>query len=228
MGIYPIFSVEDWQAACDDIREHSNTWSEQYGATVVNNTNFLVESYLDGEEYAIDAYFNEQGETIILDILKHDFAGTEDVSDRLYYTSKVVVEDTMQAMKDFLIKSNELLDFKNFPVHVEVRVDEAGVVTPIEFNPMRLRDCAPQICLTLHMASKPMKCIYVTNSQIGMMYWPTRPASVIAWLCFPLMVRRFPIHIHLITKQFSESFPKVLACRQLNAKAIQHVWCVVH
>lgn len=130
LGIYPIFSAEDWQAACNDIREHSNTWSEQYGATVVNNTNFLVESYLDGEEYAIDAYFNEQGETIILDILKHDFAGTEDVSDRLYYTSKVVVEDTMQAMKDFLIKSNELLGFKNFPVHVEVRVDEAGVVTP--------------------------------------------------------------------------------------------------
>ena len=122
---------------------------------MVNNTNFLVESYLDGEEYAIDAYFNEQGETIILDILKHDFAGTEDVSDRLYYTSKVVVEDTMQAMKDFLIKSNELLGFKNFPVHVEVRVDEAG---------------APRICLTLHMASKPMKCIYATNSQIGMMY----------------------------------------------------------
>lgn len=137
LGIYPIFTVEDWHAACNDIKEHSSSWSEQYGSTVVNNTNFLVESYLDGEEYAIDAYFNEKGEAVILDILKHDFAGSEDVSDRLYYTSKAVVEQQMQPMQDFLTNSNRLLGFKNFPVHVEVRIGEDGVVNPIEFNPMR-------------------------------------------------------------------------------------------
>lgn len=137
LGIYPIFSAADWQAACEDIKAHSGSWSEQYGSTVVNDSKFLIESYLDGEEYAIDAYFDEQGETVILDILKHDFAGTEDVSDRLYYTSKTIIEQTMNVMRDFLVKSNELMGFKNFPVHVEVRMDKDGVVNPIEFNPMR-------------------------------------------------------------------------------------------
>ena len=218
MGIYPIFSVEDWQAACDDIREHSNTWSEQYGATVVNNTNFLVESYLDGEEYAIDAYFNEQGETIILDILKHDFAGTEDVSDRLYYTSKVVVEDTMQAMKDFLIKSNELLDFKNFPVHVEVRVDEAGVVTPIEFNPMRFAGLCTTDLSYFAYGFKTYE-MYLRNEQPN---WDDVLADKAGKRYSMVMLSTdgtaLPDTYSFDYEAVQRKFFKVLACRQLNAK----------
>lgn len=103
----------------------------------MNNTNFLIESYLQGEEYAIDAYFNDQGKTVILNILKHDFAGTEDVSDRLYYTSKQIIQKNLGRMQLFLEQCNELFGLKNFPVHVEVRIDETGVIIPIEFNPLR-------------------------------------------------------------------------------------------
>ena len=137
LGIYAIFSAEDWENALHDIRTHSSSWTAQYGETVINDTSFLVESYLDGEEYAIDAYFNEVGETVILDILKHDFADSEDVSDRLYYTSKKVIENNLSCMQTFLEQCNDLLKLKNFPVHVEVRVDEAGQIVPIEFNPLR-------------------------------------------------------------------------------------------
>ena len=137
LGIYPIFSVEDWDAALLDIQAHSTDWSTNYGSTVVNNTKFLVESYLEGEEYAIDAYFNEQGETVILNILKHDFAGSDDVSDRLYYTSKQVIQENLGRMQSFLEQCNEIFGLKNFPVHVEVRVDDAGMIIPIEFNPLR-------------------------------------------------------------------------------------------
>ena len=218
LGIYPIFSAEDWQAACNDIREHSNTWSEQYGATVVNNTNFLVESYLDGEEYAIDAYFNEQGETIILDILKHDFAGTEDVSDRLYYTSKVVVEDTMQAMKDFLIKSNELLGFKNFPVHVEVRVDEAGVVTPIEFNPMRFAGLCTTDLSYFAYGFKTYE-MYLRNEQPN---WDDVLADKAGKRYSMVMLSTdgtaLPDTYSFDYEAVQQKFSKVLACRKLNAK----------
>lgn len=137
LGIYPIFTAEDWSSALKDIAQHSNTWSGQYGAAVVNNTNFLIESYLDGEEYAVDAYFDEQGEAVVLNIFKHDFAGSEDVSDRLYYTSAEIIKSLMQPITNFLAKSNEIFGFKNFPVHVEVRIEPDGVVNPIEFNPLR-------------------------------------------------------------------------------------------
>ena len=137
LGIYPIFTAEDWSSALKDIAQHSNTWSNQYGAAVVNNTSFLIESYLDGEEYAVDAYFDEQGKAVVLNIFKHDFAGSEDVSDRLYYTSAEIIKSLMQPISNFLVKSNEIFGFKNFPVHVEVRIGSDGIVNPIEFNPLR-------------------------------------------------------------------------------------------
>lgn len=137
LGIYPIFTTEDWQAACEDIQKHSSTWSDQYGSAVVNNTQFLVETYLDGEEYAVDAYFDDKGEAVVLNISKHDFAGSDDVLDRLYYTSSSVVNAVLEPITEFLAKSNEIFAFRNFPVHVEVRIGKDGVVNPIEFNPLR-------------------------------------------------------------------------------------------
>lgn len=218
LGIYPIFSVEDWNAACADIRSHSSSWSNQYGTTVVNNSKFLVESYLNGEEYAIDAYFNEQGETVILDILKHDFAGTEDVSDRLYYTSKAVVEETMQAMKDFLIQSNKLLGFKNFPVHVEVRVGEDGVVYSIEFNPLRFAG----LCTTdLSFFAYGFKTYesYLNNIQPS---WDEVLAGKEGKRYSMVMLSTdgtsLSDHYSFDYDAVQQKFSKVLTCRKLNAK----------
>lgn len=136
-GIYPLFSAEDWTAAVADIKAQSATWSSHYNERVVNNAQFIVESYLEGQEYALDAYYDENGETVVLDILKHDFAGAEDTSDRLYYTSKRIIEEQLEPMGRFLADCNKLLNFRNFPVHVEVRVQEDGSIIPIEFNPCR-------------------------------------------------------------------------------------------
>lgn len=137
LGIYPLFSAEDWVAAVADIKAQSATWSSLYNERVVNNAQFIVESYLEGQEYALDAYYDENGETVVLDILQHDFAGTQDTSDRLYYTSKHIIEEQLEPMTCFLADCNKLLGFRNFPVHVEVRVQEDGTIIPIEFNPCR-------------------------------------------------------------------------------------------
>ena len=173
---------------------------------------------MNGEEYAIDAYFNEQGETVILDILKHDFAGTEDVSDRLYYTSKAVVEETMQAMKDFLIQSNKLLGFKNFPVHVEVRVGEDGVVYPIEFNPLRFAG----LCTTdLSFFAYGFKTYesYLNNIQPN---WDEVLAGKEGKRYSMVMLSTdgtsLPDHYSFDYDAVQQKFSKVLTCRKLNAK----------
>lgn len=218
LGIYPIFSVEDWQTACRDIQEHSGNWSKQYGSTVVNNTNFLVESYLEGEEYAIDAYFNERGETVILDILKHDFAGTEDVSDRLYYTSKAIIEENMEAMKDFLEKSNELLGFRNFPVHVEVRVGQDGVVNPVEFNPLRFAGLCTTDLSYFAYGFKTYET-YLRNEQPD---WDSvlagkegkRYSMVMLSTDGTALPETYTFDYDAVQRTFS----KVLSCRKLNAR----------
>lgn len=137
LGIYPLFNADDWAVALDDIRAHSDAWQDSFNSTVVNNSDFLLESYITGREYALDAYFDETGRAVVLDILEHDFAGADDVSDRLYFTSKQVIETQLAPMTRFLDNCNALLGLTDFPVHVEVRVTDDGQIIPIEFNPLR-------------------------------------------------------------------------------------------
>lgn len=137
LGVYPLSCPDDWHAACADIRRHSTAWARQFSASVVNDARFILEGRIDGQEYALEAYFDHEGKAVVLDILKHDFAGDEDTSDRLYYTSKRIIEEQLEPMTAFLDRCNELLGFRDFPVHPEVRITADGTIIPVEFNPCR-------------------------------------------------------------------------------------------
>lgn len=137
LGIYPAYNPDQWNQAMVSISTSSSSWEAKFNESVVNNSSFLVESLIEGDEYAIDAYFDEQGHAVVLDILKHQFANENDVSDRLYFTSKAVMEANLEPMTRFLENCNAYLGMSNFPVHVEVRKQADGAIVPIEFNPLR-------------------------------------------------------------------------------------------
>ena len=65
------------------------------------------------------------------------FSSKDDVSDRVYITSKDIIEKNIEAFTSYLDSIGTLCDLKNFPVHVEVRCDAQGVIRPIEINPLR-------------------------------------------------------------------------------------------
>jgi hypothetical protein len=54
---------------------------------VLNTSNFIIEEFIRGEEYAIDYYYDNNGDAVLLNVLHHPFSGT-DTSDRVYSTSK--------------------------------------------------------------------------------------------------------------------------------------------
>ncbi|WP_372644924.1 ATP-grasp domain-containing protein, partial [Ancylomarina sp.] len=104
---------------------------------VVNASSFIIEEVIAGDEFAFDAYFDDKGDAVVLGISKHLFASEKDVSDRVYYTSKELIRKHLQQFKDFVQALGDKAEIRNFPVHVEVRVDEKGTLIPIEVNPMR-------------------------------------------------------------------------------------------
>ena len=136
VGVYAVADREDWERALADIQKNAASWHDLYPESVIGAGSFILEGYIDGTEYALDAYFDEQGRARILNVLRHDFASAEDTSDRMYVTSAAIVRDNAPAFAAWLDKVNALVGARNFPVHVEVRVDE-GHVCPIEFNPLR-------------------------------------------------------------------------------------------
>lgn len=136
VGVHTIRTREDWRNALDDIEKTSSRWSELYPESVLGNGRFIIEKYIGGDEYAVDVCFDDRGNAVVLNVLKHDFASESDVSDRLYYTSKEIILENLAPLTDFFNRVNGFLGARNFPAHVELRID-GGRIVPVEFNPMR-------------------------------------------------------------------------------------------
>lgn len=136
VGVYVIETREQWDAALADIRENLAVWRSRYAESALGEGSFIIESYLGGTEYAVDAYFDECGEAVVLDVLRHEFANEADTSDRCYITGPSVIREHAAHFAEWLTEVNKYVGAKNFPVHVETRM-ENGVISPIEFNPLR-------------------------------------------------------------------------------------------
>ncbi|OEH91574.1 ATP-grasp domain-containing protein [Bacillus solimangrovi] len=136
-GVHRLNSVEDWYKTVPVLKKDIEKASSYYTSTVVDNQTLIIEKWLQGDEYAIDAYYNANGEPVILNMFKRMFANENDVSDRIYYTSRQVILEVKDAIESFLHRLGEKLPLKNFPLHIEVRLDDECNLAPIEVNPLR-------------------------------------------------------------------------------------------
>ncbi|SIS71078.1 ATP-grasp domain-containing protein [Belliella pelovolcani] len=137
IAVHKVDRPEDWNGTVDQIIASIASTQSLYPKEVIDNTDFIIEAYIKGEEYAFDCYFDKNGEPVILNILHHVFISEEDVSDRWYYSSEEIINKLHDPLMDFLKAIGEKLEIKNFPLHIEVRVDQNDHIIPIEVNPMR-------------------------------------------------------------------------------------------
>ena len=163
LGVHKVVDESDWLKVKSLIREEFTDAKALFPIEVVNASSFLIEEVIEGEEFAFDAYFDENGEAVILGIAKHLFASEKDVSDRVYYTSKELIKTYLPSFLGFVKDLGDAVEINNFPVHVEVRVDKDGKLVPIEVNPMRFGGWCTTADLT-NIATKlnPYHC-FLTN-----------------------------------------------------------------
>jgi len=137
LGVHYVEDEESWKKVRFELIEETKKIKEYYPEDVVDSSGFIIEEVIEGVEYAIDGYFDAYGEPTVLNVLKHYFAGVDDVSDRVYVTSVDIVENVHEKVMRFLTSLGRLSVVKNFPFHLEIRIDEKGNMIPIEMNPMR-------------------------------------------------------------------------------------------
>lgn len=137
LAVHKVDNWKEWLTILPIIESEIIAFRGMYPKEVVNVTDFILETYIEGEEHAIDCYFNEKGEVVILNILHHIFSSDKDVSDRVYSTSKEIFEKYYSEIESFLQLIGLKAGLKNFPMHVEVRIDSYNKIIPIEVNPMR-------------------------------------------------------------------------------------------
>jgi len=137
VGVYLVERAEDWNSICRQLEQDMLAAKEIYPDTVVSANSFILEEFIQGEEYAIDAYFGQTGEPVILNVFKRMFAHEADTSDRIYYTGKKVLMESLSKIESFMDSLGKEFALRNFPMHFEVRITQAGELIPIEVNPLR-------------------------------------------------------------------------------------------
>ncbi|WP_438298087.1 ATP-grasp domain-containing protein [Sporosarcina sp. FA15] len=137
VGVYRIDCIEDWHHTVEKLKVDINDSASAYPNDVIDSQTVILEELIQGDEYAIDAYFTKEGKPVILNLFKRMFANDKDMSDRIYYTSKSVLSETLAPISDFLEKLGDIDALASFPLHFEVRITKEGQVAPIEVNPFR-------------------------------------------------------------------------------------------
>ncbi len=135
-GVYPVYNEADWKNVVKSIGADIKKYEKIFPKSVVDTSSFIVEEMIEGDEFAVDVYFDNNGEPVILNIYKHPFVSKDDVSDRLYYTSKQIIKEYLESFTKLFDKIGAAMGLKNFPCHIELRANEKNAV-PIEINPMR-------------------------------------------------------------------------------------------
>ena len=135
-GVYPIKNKEEWAEIIQKLDTEIEKFRGIFPKDVVNCDEFIIEKMIEGDEFALDAYFDSQGKATILNIFQHPFFDDKDVSDRAYFTSAKIIKKYHDKFKEILDKIGSEAGYKDFPFHLELRANKNEII-PIELNPMR-------------------------------------------------------------------------------------------
>ncbi|WNS80296.1 ATP-grasp domain-containing protein [Domibacillus sp. DTU_2020_1001157_1_SI_ALB_TIR_016] len=136
VGVYKVKRKEEWEKAIHQFEADVLLSEEIYDPSVVNQKTLLIEKWIQGEEYAVDGYYDEQGNPVVLSVFKRLFKDEYDTSDRIYYTSKQVIQEIYEQAYSFMAELQKLVPLQNYPIHFEIR-KQGEIVIPIEINPLR-------------------------------------------------------------------------------------------
>ena len=142
IGIRTIKGQHEWEKSVNSVLKDIDKAKEQMNPAMLNDDSFLVEEFVDGDEFACDGFWDANGKTVITGIYQHPFASSLDVSDTVYYTSTKVVAETIEPTIKVLEYIGNKLGMRRFPFHFEFRKSGNNNIFPIELNPLRFGQVA--------------------------------------------------------------------------------------
>ncbi|HSK46986.1 MAG TPA: ATP-grasp domain-containing protein [Coriobacteriia bacterium] len=214
MSVHIVDSAEAWPGIVERIERETAAFAQVYPNQVIGMDRFVAEEVIEGEEFAVDAYFDAEGRPVLVNVLAHLFASADDVSDRVYLTNAETVERLGAPAMEFLAEVGRRANLTDFPVHAEMRIDSEGRIAPIEINPMRFGGwCATDLA---HFAYgvNPYRC-YLRGETPD---W-ARIAEETAGRTTALVIADLPGTVDLSAiesvdyQQFAERFTNVLEVR---------------
>jgi hypothetical protein len=126
----------DLTATVSDMKAELETNKKYFSDSILSADEMIIEQLAVGEEYAVDMYFDDIGEPVILNIYHHPVPEKQEYFHVLYYTNRKLFHKFYDALVNIFKDLNTHLKVRNFPIHAEF-IEEDSVLVPIEMNPLR-------------------------------------------------------------------------------------------
>ena len=160
-GVYTVWNKTDFKNTVKEVKKSLEKALGLFPKSVLSSDDFIIEEYIEGEEFAADVYFDETAKPVILNIYKHPFLDKNDVSDRIYISSKEIILKYLEPFNELFEKLGKCANLSNFPMHIELRVKDSKIV-PIEINPYRFAGWC--LCDLTYFAYGVNPYVYYENS----------------------------------------------------------------
>lgn len=115
-----------------ELKKNGSLFSEN----VLTSSEFIIEDFIEGEEYAVDMFYNNEGRPCIVNIYHHPLPKHEQYLHMVYYSSKNTFDKIYSLAKSFFEQLNQEISVSDFPMHCEFKLTDNKLI-PIEINPMR-------------------------------------------------------------------------------------------
>ena len=119
-----------------EIRNELKKSSHYFPESILSKNELIIEQFVEGDEYAVDMYFNETGKPEITCIYHHPLPEKNKYFHVLYYTNKDIFNKFYDRLNAIFVELNTHLNITNFPIHAEFKL-ENNILVPIEMNPLR-------------------------------------------------------------------------------------------
>jgi len=133
---FPVDAQTDRVELMHEIEAQLSKRTDIFSEQVVAKDRLIVEEFLEGEEYAVDMFFDESGQPVITNICHHPLPKKLDYLHVVYYTSYEVYRNLYPKFIEFFNALNQSLQARSLPIHGEFKLHK-GKLTPIELNPLR-------------------------------------------------------------------------------------------
>ena len=133
---FPVDAQADRVALMHEIEAQLAKRTHIFSEQVVSKDRLIVEEFLEGEEYAVDMFFDESGQPVITNICHHPLPRKLDYLHVVYYTSYEVYRNLHPKFIGFFNELNRSLNARSLPIHGEFKLHK-GRLTPVELNPLR-------------------------------------------------------------------------------------------
>ena len=156
-----IDSNTNLEQIANEIKAEIGINSSVLSESVLSQSEFILEDYIEGEEYAVDMFYDSQGQPHIVNIYYHPLPKYKAYLHMIYYTNKVIFETIYDEAIIFFKNLNNKLKVKNMLLHSEFKRDK-GLI-PIEINAMRFGGMGLGNMIYHTTGTNPYSCLLYTS-----------------------------------------------------------------